>query len=157
MTLELRPVTIANRGDLDDIDPGLIHKYWIHANWYWHQQSLDNPRVQFRLIHQAGVEQAVGMIAWGPYFADESLLEATPGDYEIYHLVIDQHHQGQRIGQLAVDAVLKDLLALPDCVRVLVAINPENEPSRRFFTRRGFRPFDRLNYDGDPMMMYAPD
>jgi hypothetical protein len=38
----LRPVTVANRGDLDDIDDidlGDPARYWVHSNWYRHQRA----------------------------------------------------------------------------------------------------------------------
>ena len=37
----LQPVTIAN------IDPGDPARSWVHSNWFWHQQSLDNAAVTF--------------------------------------------------------------------------------------------------------------
>lgn len=66
MVVALRPVTTRNRGDLDDIDAGSTQRSWVHANWYWHQQSLDNPNIVFRLVYIAEVETAVGMVAIGP-------------------------------------------------------------------------------------------
>jgi hypothetical protein len=66
MRTTLKPVTTANRGDLDDIDAGPEARYWVHSNWYWHQRALDNPNILFRLIHVAGEEAAVGMMAFEP-------------------------------------------------------------------------------------------
>jgi RimJ/RimL family protein N-acetyltransferase len=154
MKLQLRPVTIANRGDLDEIDAGAEERYWVHANWYWHQQSIDHPDVTFRLIHLDGVATAVGIVAYGPYYEDEALTRAIHGEYEIIHLVVDKAHRHKGIGRAAALSVLRLLLALPDCRRVVAATNLANRASALFFAGLGFRPFDRRNYDGDPMCVY---
>lgn len=152
MGVMLKPVTTLNRGDLDDIDAGSQQRYWVHANWYWHQQSLDNSNILFRLIHIPDVEGAVGMVAFGPAYADERLTQIIDGAYELIHLVIDVSHQRRGIGRTVTRAVLHMLAAQPDCTRVLVAHNPENSASHIFFTSLGFRAIDRQNYDGDPML-----
>lgn len=155
-SLQLRPVTVANRGDLDEIDAGPEERYWVHSNWYWHQQSIDNPNNSFRLIHRDGIGAAVGMVAYGPFYEDEALTKVVGGEYEIIHLVIGKPHQGKGIGREAALSVLSGLLALPDCLRVVVATNPANRASTRFFTSLGFRPTGRKNYDADPLLEYAP-
>lgn len=152
MKISLRPVTVANRGDLEDIDPGPEQRYWVHSNWYWHQWSIDNPHIVFRLIHVEGIEAAVGMVAYGPFYRDEALTEAVAGEYEIIHLVIDHQYHGRGYGKVAALAALRSLLALPDCQRVVVANHPDNTAARAFFRSLGFVPIDRRNYDGDPMM-----
>lgn len=157
INVQLMPVTMANRGDLDDIDPGDPARYQVHSNWYWHQWSLDNPHVMFRLVHVEGEPSAVGMVAFGPFFTDRHLKEIVPGEYEIFHLVIDKNHQGQGLGKIVATSVLASLLALPDCLRVLVAIHPDNSRSRAFFSSLGVQPSDRRNYDGDPMYAFSRD
>jgi ribosomal protein S18 acetylase RimI-like enzyme len=151
--IELRPVTLANRGDLDDIDPGDPQRYWVHSNWYWHQQSLDNPNITFRLVHVRGQEAAVGMVAWGPMYLDEALTDRVQGAYEITHLVLDRRHQRQGIGAAVARKVLAMLLALPDCEGVVVAVHPDNAASASLFRSLGFVPADMTNYDGDPMLV----
>ena len=101
MELSLKPVTLANRGDLDDIDPGPAALGWVHSNWYWHQVSLDRADIEFRMIHLDSVDEAVGMIGYGQAYADESLLEPIPGTYELAHLVIDHRHHRRGIGRVA--------------------------------------------------------
>jgi RimJ/RimL family protein N-acetyltransferase len=151
-SVALRPVTLANRGDLDDIDPGHPMRTWVHANWYWHQQSLEHPAVTFRMIHLAGVEPAVGMVAFGPAYEDVELTRPIAGEYEIIHLVLDARYQRRGIGSVVARAALQILLAIPGCTRVVVAINPANAASARFFATLGFEPIERVNYDGDPML-----
>jgi RimJ/RimL family protein N-acetyltransferase len=153
-SVTLRPVTLANRGDLDDIDPGHPVRTWVHANWYWHQQSLERPAVTFRLIHVADAAVAVGLVAYGPSYEDEALTRPIAGEYEIIHLVLDAAHQRRGIGTIVARSVLGALLALPDCSRVVVASNPANAGSARFFGVLGFEPIERRNYDGDPMRAY---
>lgn len=63
MEIQLRRVTLANRGDIDDIEPGSNAVGWVHVGWYWHQVSLDRPGIEFRLVHLTGAEDAVGMVA----------------------------------------------------------------------------------------------
>jgi mycothiol synthase len=149
-------VTTLNRGDLDDIEGGPEARYWVHSNWYWHQRSLDNPNILFRLVHLPEAETAVGLVAFGPAYADEALTQPIAGAYELIHLVIDHRYQRQGIGRVVAKAVLKMLAAQPDCERVLAAHHPDNLASADFFTRLGFRPTELRNYDGDPMLELSP-
>lgn len=150
--ISLRPVTLANRGDLDDIDAGATQRYWVHSPWYWHQQSLDHPQILFRLVHLHTVDAAVGMVAFGPAYADEGLQQRLDGAYELIHVVIDSRHQRRGIGRSVARSVLHMLAAQPDCERILVAHHPENTASRTFFLRLGFQPTELTNYDGDPTL-----
>jgi uncharacterized damage-inducible protein DinB/RimJ/RimL family protein N-acetyltransferase len=149
--VRLLPVTMTNRGDLDDIEPGHPERYLVHSNWYWHQVSLERPQVAFRLVHAAEGGPAVGMVAYGPSYRDRALTERCEGEYEIHHLVIDRRHQARGIGRAVADQVLSELRALPVCRRVVVAINPDNARSQAFFSALGARPLEARNYDGDPM------
>jgi len=149
--ISLRPVTIRNRGDLDDIDPGPQEKYWVHSNWYWHQQSLDNLNIVFRMVHVEGMEHAVGMLAYGPFYRDNALTDPAPFDYELIHLVIDYRYKRRGIGSTVAVAALAALQANPDWKRVLVASHPENLDAQRFFAKLGFVPTSEVNYDGDPL------
>jgi RimJ/RimL family protein N-acetyltransferase len=63
-------------------------------------------------------------------------------------------HQRRGLGTIVARAALGALLALPDCRRVVVATNPANAASARFFGALGFAPIERPNYDGDPMRAY---
>lgn len=156
MRLTLEPVTLNNRGDLEDIEAGEPARYWVHVPWYWHQQSLDNPTITCRLIHLDSAPQAVGIVAYGPAYADEALTERMAGAYELHHLVIDHRHQRTGIGRRVARAVVQMLAAQPDCERVLVAHHPDNQVSRGLFLSLGFQPIEMQNYDGDPMLEWRP-
>jgi RimJ/RimL family protein N-acetyltransferase len=151
MSIQLCPVTIHNRGDLEDIDAGDPARYWVHSPWYWHQWSLDNPHITFKLIHSSDAEQAVGMVAYGPLYEDEALTKPVSGAYELIHLVVDHRAQGKGIGRIAAEAVIAGLRAQPDCERIFIAHHPDNHASSAFFAKLGFTPSSRVNYDGDPM------
>jgi RimJ/RimL family protein N-acetyltransferase len=152
MRIKFSPVTLENRGDLDEIDPGEPQRQWVHSAWYWHQQSIENPNIIFRLVHLDALESAVGMVAFGPAYEDEKLTHQMDGAYEIIHLVMDYRHQKQGIGQLVARSVIHMLAAHPDCERILVAHHPDNIASRSLFIKLGFKPVDLRNYDGDPML-----
>lgn len=151
MNIALRPVTISNRGDLDEIHLG-EERFWLHSNWYWHQQSLERASVQFRLVHLAGEECAVGLVAFGPCFLDETLLQVVPGVYELIHLGIDHRFRGRGIGKRVAQVVIGMLQAEPDCAEIVIAHHQDNHGSRAFFIGLGFKPIERRNYDGDPML-----
>jgi RimJ/RimL family protein N-acetyltransferase len=152
MRIKLQPITLENRGDLDEIDTGESQRHWVHSAWYWHQQSIENPNIIFRLVHLDALEYAVGMVAFGPAYEDEKLTHPMDGAYEIIHLVMDHRHQKQGIGQLVVRSVIHMLAAHPDCERILVAHHPDNSASRSLFLKLGFQPVDLKNYDGDQML-----
>lgn len=156
MELCLEPVTLANRGDLEEIVPGDGSLAWIHSNWYWHQVSLDRADIDFRLVYRSGVDVAVGMVGYGRAYADEALLEPIPGRYELAHLVIDHRHHRQGIGQSVARAIFAKLAAEPDCREIVVAHHPDNEPSRSLFTGLGLNPSRERNYDDDPFLIGSP-
>lgn len=156
MELSLRPVTMANREDLELIEPGRRAAGWVHVGWWWHQASIDRTDVEFRLVHLAEEPAAVGMVAWGRAYADEALLRPVPGRYELAHLVIDHRHHRCGIGRATAQAVLPLLAAAPDCREVVVAHHPDNEPSRALFTGLGLHPTDERNHDGDPLLRATP-
>jgi diamine N-acetyltransferase len=152
MRIKLQPITLENRGDLDEIDAGAPQRNWVHSAWYWHQQSIGNPNIIFRLIHSDAFECAIGMVAFGPAYEDEQLTRQIDGAYEIIHLVLDHHHQKKGMGQLVARSIIHMLAAHPDCERVLVAHHPDNSVSRSLFIKLGFQPVELRNYDGDPML-----
>jgi RimJ/RimL family protein N-acetyltransferase len=154
--VELRPVTLANRGDLDDIDVGEDARFWVHSNWYWHQWSVERPDILFRLIHLEGQAEAVGMVAVGPFYEDEALTRRVPGVYEVIHLAIDHHWQRQGIGVRVARAAVALLAALPDCHEIRVAHHPDNLASRSLFLSLGFAPAEAVNYEGDPLLALQP-
>ncbi len=153
--IQLRPVTVVNRGDLEDIDPGDPQRTWVHANWYWHQQSLDHPEATFRLVHVVAEDAAVGMVAYGPMYLDESLTQRVTEAFDIVHLVMDAKHQRKGLGAIVGKSVLAALLALPDCRRVVVAVNPDTNASAAFSRALGFVPTELRNYDQDPKLEYG--
>jgi RimJ/RimL family protein N-acetyltransferase len=152
MLTKLHPVTLENRGELDDITLDEYQRSWVHASWYWHQQSIENPNILFRLIYIESIESAVGMVAFGQAYSDEELTIPISGSYEIIHLVVDHRYQKQGIGKLVARSIIHMLAANPDCERVLVAHHPENKVSRLLFIKFGFQPIPLRNYDGDPML-----
>lgn len=157
MELSLRPVTLANREDLEDIDPGRAAVGWVHSAWYWHQVSLDRPDVDFRLVHVNGADVAVGMVGYGPAYADEGLTTRVPGRYELAHLVVDHRWHRRGIGQAIARSVLTMLAAHPDCREVMVCHHPDNLASRQLFLGVGLLPTDQRNYDGDPILLASAD
>ncbi len=157
MNVELRPVTLHNRGDLEKIDPGSLEKEWVLPSWYWHQQSLDRPGSQFRLIHADIADNAVGMIAFGPSYNDVAQTQRVPGEYELKQLVIDARYHRQGLGRIAATAILKGLAALPDCQWMVVTHHPDNVVSRAFFRSLGFRPINRTAHNGNPMLAMSSD
>ncbi len=156
MELRLRPVDLSNREFLDTIDPGASALGWVHANWYWHQVSLDRADVDFRLVHPADTAEAVGMVGFGRAYADEALLHPVAGRYELAHLVIDHRHHRRGIGRAVARSVLTMLAAEPDCQQVIVAHHPDNHGSRQLFLSLGLRPLEERNYDGDPLLAATP-
>ena len=156
METELRQVTMANRGELGDIDPGPAARGWVHAPWYWHQASLDRADLVFRLIYVLDSAAAVGMVAYGQAYADRELTKPVRGRYELAHLVIDHRSQRKGIGRAVARRVLAALADQADCRELVVAHHPDNQASRTLFTALGLAPSTERNYDGDPMLIAEP-
>jgi ribosomal protein S18 acetylase RimI-like enzyme len=152
---ELRPVTLKNRGDLEHIHAGEQAQFWLQRHWVWHQHALENNHIVFRLIHIPSVVPAVGMVAYGPAYADEQHTIGILGDFELLHLVIDARYQRRGLGRAVAVQVLRILATEPDCKRILLTLNPANTPGKAFVEQLGFLPIAQKHYDGDPMWAIA--
>ncbi len=152
---ELRPVTLENRGDLEEISPGEQALAWVHRHWFWHQHSLENSNICFRLIHISTSVRAIGMVAYGPAYTDENHTVGYLGDFELLHLVIDQRYQRQGFGREVAVQVLRNLAGEQDCRRILVALNVANLPAQAFVESLGFVAINQRHYDGDRMWAIA--
>jgi len=152
---ELRAVTLENRGDLEQINPGEQAQAWVRRHWFWHQHALENSHISFRLIHIPRAVHAIGMVAFGAAYSDEAHTIGFLGDFELLHLVIDQHYQRQGLGRDVAVQVLRTLANEPDCRRILVALNAANLPAQSFVEALGFLAIKQQHYDGDPMWAIA--
>ncbi len=152
---ELRPVTLENRGDLEQITLGEQARAWIQPHWFWHQHALENSHISFRLIHISTTVRAIGMVAYGPAYTDESHTIGYLGDFELLHLVIDQRYQRQGFGHKVAVQVLRTLAGEPDCKRILIALNAANLPAQAFVESLGFLAIHQQHYEDDPIWAIA--
>lgn len=150
---ELRPVDLHNRGDLQRLHLGDA-ELWLKPRWYWHQHSIQDPFVHFYLIHVPGAHQAVGSVAIGPAYVDETRCVAHLGDYQLLELAIDARWQGRGLGRAVAIHAFQQLARLEDCRRIVLSIHRENERAQRFFERLGFTRIAG-EHDGDGIWAIA--
>lgn len=151
---KLRPVDLTNRGDLETAQ--LIEAAeGLARPWFWHQHSLENSHIQFRLIHMPTTVRAVGLVAFGPAYVDEQHTFGILGDFALLQLAIAPTHQRQGLGRAVAVQVLQSLALQHDCRRILVAIPADSLSAQGFFQHLGFLPIAQPHYDGDPMWAIA--
>ena len=150
---ELKPVNLENRGDLERLGLGGA-ELWLKPRWFWHQHSIQDHYIQFYLVHIPGENQAVGSVALGPAYVDETHCVAHLGDYQLLELTIDQRWQKRGLGRAVAIHAFQQLARFEDCRRIVLSIHAENVLAQRFFEQLGFV---RINqeHDGDPLWAIA--
>lgn len=75
----------------------------------------------------------------------------TPGQYWVFHLFIDQRHQGRGYGRAALARFIDHVRErYPVCQMLQLVVHPENTRARRLYTSAGFRPTGALRW-GEPV------
>ncbi|ENN88880.1 spermine/spermidine acetyltransferase [Rhizobium freirei PRF 81] len=80
-------------------------------------------------------------------------LDEDDGNYWIYRLMIDGRFQGRGYGRAALIQIVSLLAEIPECLRVVLGVHPENEKARRLYEHVGFRLTDDV-INGELVMRY---
>ena len=81
-----------------------------------------------------GIYHGDAMVGFVMYALDDQ-----DHNYWIYRLMIDQRYQRQGFGKAAMIKVMDRLKGFPDCVRVRISYEPENEGAALLYRNLGFR------------------
>ncbi len=93
-------------------------------------------------------DEPIGLGLWGPYYPGYVYDgPAEAGSYIIDHLMIDRRHQGKGYGRRLVDLLVGELRGLPDCRRILLAVDPGNTRAIDLYASMGFAGIGRTHED----------
>ena len=152
--MRFEAITQQNADCIDRIDPGDVARYWVHYNWYWRDICVKHDDIDCRLLFVEQKAYPVGFIAYGQFYLDEALSQALPGSYEIMHLVVDVSQQHKGYGKQATLMAIEQLRQWPNCQEIVIAHHPDNLVAHKLYESIGFLPSERINDDGDPLMVY---
>ena len=136
MSLELRPVTVANWNSLIKLKVREDQKDFVASNLY----SIAEAQFGFE------EEGHWSLSPFGVYVEDEPVGFAMTGlNYAHSHfqglilrLMVDEKYQGQGYGRAAMEAMLGTFRA-DECVHVVcITYEPENNPARKLYASLGF-------------------
>lgn len=77
--------------------------------------------------------EVVGWISWGP-------TPGTLGTFDLYWIVVDPSHHGQRIGSVLVEEMERQVAGTARLIVVETAGRPDYAATREFYQRRGYEP-----------------
>jgi diamine N-acetyltransferase len=80
----------------------------------------------------------VGFLVYGRDPAD--------GKYWLYRFMIDREHQRKGLGRAALELLLEQLRALPDCDSLTVGYQPDNLIAERLYLSAGFVKRERASW-----------
>ena len=136
MSLELRPVTVANWNSLIKLKVREDQKDFVASNLY----SIAEAQFGFE------EEGHWSLSPFGVYVEDEPVGFAMTGlNYAHSHfqglilrLMVDEKYQGQGYGRAAMEAMLGTFRS-DECVNVVcITYEPENDPARKLYASLGF-------------------
>lgn len=107
----------------------------------------------------------LGGATWTPYaiyagativgFVELAYEPDTPDQYWIFHFFIDQHHQGQGYGKVALQYFIERVKCEhPGCQMLQLVVHPENHLAQRLYAFAGFRPTGVERW-GEPVYQLA--
>jgi diamine N-acetyltransferase len=128
MPVTLRAITRDNWRDVVRLKTTEVQKDFVAANVYSIAQSKVQPECVPLAIYAE--ETVVGFAMYA--------LDQDDGNYWIYRLMIDAHHQSQGHGRAALRALVALLCELPDCDRIMISVVPENEVAFDLYRSEGF-------------------
>ncbi|NLX08805.1 MAG: GNAT family N-acetyltransferase [Chloroflexi bacterium] len=130
MAIRLQEVNKDNWQACTKLEPREDQRNFVAPNVY----SLAEARFYPELVPLAVYDDKalVGFLMWGTD-PDE-----PPGHYWIARMMIDWRQQGKGYGRAAMEAILADLKARPDCVVILLSYHPHNQAAERLYASLGF-------------------
>lgn len=127
--VSLRPITAANWQECSNLalDPSQIG--FLPSNLYSIAETQFYPQAQARAIYNFD-DQMVGFMLYG--------IDTATGMWKIFRLMIDQQHQQRGYGRAAMQSVIAELRALPNCAEILISYQRTNTTARQLYASLGF-------------------
>lgn len=137
MTVEARPVTADNWGDLTRLQVRADQKGYVASNVY----SIAQAQFGFDMgdghwaLSMFGIyddEMPVGFFMYGFNF-EEPYMQGF-----IFRLMVDAEQQGKGYGSFGIEKMVEIFRTDKRVTAVGISYKPENEHARQLYTRRGF-------------------
>lgn len=134
MTVRLEPVSKANWLEAARLKVAEDQKEFVASNAFSIAEASFYP-FSIRAIYDD--DTMVGFAMYG--YDDEEY-----GGYAIIRLMVDERYQRKGYGRAAMQLMIEELKAKPDCKAIFLSLVPENESARALYVSMGFEPDGRI-------------
>lgn len=128
MAMTLRPITVENWETCIDLKVAPEQAYFVADNTYSLAQAAYEDDCVPRGIYVD--ETMVGFLMYWHLPPDTT--------YHINRLMIDVAHQGKGYGRRALELLIAELKAQPDCEAIGITYEPSNTQARQLYLKLGF-------------------
>ncbi|WP_133407629.1 GNAT family N-acetyltransferase [Parashewanella tropica] len=149
MKINLRDVTKDNWVDIIELEITKEQENFVALN----AESIAASKFHEDYVNR-GVyleNEPVGFIQYYPNLPDNK-----PNEIFIDQLMIDVNHQGKGYGTMAVELVLKEIKAIPNCQSISLCYVEGHDVMKAFFERFGFHVVDQDKFDETIMEWHKP-
>lgn len=149
ITTNLHVVSKENFADIAELELYAYQQEQAADTMYAIAEASFHPNYHCRaIVDKDGV---VGFLMYAaPGAGDE------PGDYAIYHLMVDRRHQGRGHGRRAVELALAEIGKHGDMRRIWTSYQPGNAVAKELYAACGFREAG-VEDDGEMYAVWTPD
>jgi diamine N-acetyltransferase len=141
MDISLREVNKDNWLDIIHLEITEEQENYVALNSESIAESSFYPHYVNRAIYRG--DKAVGFIQ---YY--QELEENLPDEFYIAQFMVDVKHQGQGIGKIATEQVIKEMSAIPECKKITILYMPGHHAMRKFYSQFGFVVTEEDENDG---------
>jgi len=131
MDIALKDVTRENFDAIIALKVTESQRGYVADNLYSIAESKLHPTYQPRAVYCD--EEIVGFLMYESFDHDDK-----PPAYNIFRLMVDQHHQGRGIGHRAMQCVLDEIRAKGPFERIAICYVTTNQVARDFYASLGF-------------------
>ncbi|MEP1444999.1 MAG: GNAT family N-acetyltransferase [Paraglaciecola sp.] len=131
MKVSLRNVTKGNWVDVIHLEITKQQEDYVALNSESIAESCFYPHYVNRAIYLG--DDVVGFIQ---YY--QELEEDLPDEFYIAQFMVDVKYQGQGIGKIATELVIKEMSAIPECKKITILYMPGHHVMRKFYSQFGF-------------------
>ncbi len=128
MQVELRPITVDNWEECVSLRVKDDQRAMVASNAYSLAQAAYEPFWLPRAIYAGDTMVGFCMCNLEPHAWEET------SEYWIVRLMVDAKHQGKGYGRAAMEKMIAEFNALPDCPEVWISHEPGNEVERLYLS-----------------------
>ena len=127
MQVSLEQVTKENYEAVCDLDVTEDQQDYVASNMWSLVEAMFNEGYETRAICQH--ERPVGFLMW---------VKESGEKVSIWRFMVDQQHQQQGIGRIALDLAVQQIKQSPGLQQIEICYNPKNPVARDFYASFGF-------------------